>query len=155
MVVDDSYRAPAHALVVLGQTVCLPYRIHFLADSDATRNLSARPALVRCMLSRSTDGHLRQAAVRTLLDHREPWIIPFVVYPVGEYVAEIIEDIRASLGRLDRSAYANFVRENRPTMRLLRDRAASYWDCYYRHTYPDRSDYPGMAVLNELERWAA
>jgi hypothetical protein len=85
---------------------------------------------------------------------REAWVIPFIAFPVGEYVVEIVEDIRLSLPLLDRDAYTQFVRENRSTMRLLRARAVSYWDCYYRHAYPDRKDYPGIVVLNELEAWA-
>jgi len=67
---------------------------------------------------------------------------------------EIVQDIQSSLPLLDRDIYANFVRENRPAMQLLRSRAASYWDCYHRRAYPDKRAYPGMAVLNQLEQWA-
>ncbi len=59
-----------------------------------------------------------------------------------------------ALPALDRGLYANFVRENRAMMRKLRSKATSYWDCYYRTLYPDRGEYPGLAFLYEIERWA-
>jgi len=85
----------------------------------------------------------------------EPWSIPFVVLLAGEYVVEIIDDMLVSLPALNPQVYIEFVRENRDTMRLLRSRATSYWDCYYRASYPNRSSYPGLAFLHQLEMWAS
>jgi len=152
--VDDSYRQGAYRVDVLGEDVNIPYRLHFIADIDGAQDGSQPSSFARCLISRSTDGHLRQRALRSILALQDPWIIPFIVFPVGEYVVEIVEDIQSALPTLHRDAYVNFVRENRATMTLLRARATSYWDSYYRRAYPDRRDYPGMAVLNELERWA-
>ena len=78
----------------------------------------------------------------------------FVVLLAGEYVVEIIEDIVASLSTLDRDD-VNFVRENRPTTRRLRSKATSYWNIYYRGSHPDRSTYPALAFLHQLELWAS
>ena len=86
---------------------------------------------------------MRQAALRPLLNVAEPWAIPFVVL-LGD----------RSLSTLDRDAYLNFVRENRPLMHLLKAQAISYWNCYYRRRFPDRSAYPGLVFLHEVERWA-
>lgn len=74
---------------------------------------------------------------------------------MGEYVIEIVEHIANSIEILDRALYANFVRENRKLMQTLRQRAASYWDLYYRWSYPELSSYPAVAFLRELERWAS
>jgi len=139
---------------VLGEDVHVPYRLHFLSGVDSIQYLGQKSPLVRCLMSRSTDGHRRQIALRSILALKEAWIIPFVVFLVGEYVIEIVQDVHASLQTLDRGAYVNFVRENRSTMRLLRSRATSYWDCYHRRAYPDKRDYPGMVVLDQLEQWA-
>lgn len=153
--VDDGYRSQSYRMDVLGEDVHIPYRLHFLTDADSIQYLNQRSPLARCLLSRSTNGHRRQIALRSILGLKETWIIPFVVFPVGEYVVEIIQDIQASLLALDRSAFANFIRENRSTMRVLRSRATSYWDCYHRLAYPDKRSYPGMVVLNQLEQWAS
>ncbi|MDE2126042.1 MAG: hypothetical protein KGJ62_05580 [Armatimonadetes bacterium] len=78
-----------------------------------------------------------------------------MVLLAGDYVVEIIDDIMASLPLLDAEAYVEFVRENRGVMRLLRRKATSYWDCYYRTAHPNRHTYPGLAFLDQLAVWAS
>jgi hypothetical protein len=152
--VDDSYRQPSRRVTVSGEEVHVPYRFHFIA-TEVIRYPAHRSPLARCLLSRSTDGHLRQSALRSILTYEEAWVIPFIVLLVGEYVVEIVEEIQSHLPTMNQSPYVHFVRENRDTMRLLRARAVSYWDRYYRQAYPDRKDYPGLAVLSQLEQWAS
>jgi hypothetical protein len=154
--VDDSYRRSSLKAVVMGNPVQIPTRLHFLGIHEVRLRPRNDPWLMmQCLSTRSTDGYERQASLRQILTASEPWIIPFVVLLAGEYVVEIAEDIFNSLSTLDRNAYTNFVRENRPVMRLLRSKASSYWNCYYRDVYTDRRTYPGLAFLHELERWAA
>jgi hypothetical protein len=107
------------------------------------------------LLTRSTDGFLRQRSARVILSLNESWSIAFVVLLLGEYVVEILDDIYAALPDLDASAYASFVRQNRDVMRTMRTRATSYWNAYYRHTYSSRKSYPAIAVLNQLDAWAS
>ena len=151
--VDDSYRGISVDAFVLGETVQIPTRIH-LVGLDEGKLQGNCWHMTQCLCTRSTDGYLRHASLRRVLPINEPWSIPFVVLLAGEYVVEIIEDMVASVSALDRERYVNFVRENRIMMRLLRQKANSYWDCYYRHSYPDRSAYPGVAFLGQLELWA-
>ena len=143
-------------MTVLGSTVSIPSRIHFsgkiLEHFDARNGSSL---LIQCLCTRSTDGYVRQAALRAILGSKEAVTIPFVTLLAGEYVVEIINDMLAAIPVLDRDAYANFVQENRAIMRSLRAKATSYWDCYYRTLYPDRAKYPGLMFLHEIERWAA
>ncbi len=153
--VDDSYRTGSSRVDVSGEGVYIPDRLLFLAGAEVVQNLDRASPLAQCLLSRSTDGYLRQRALRSILALQEAWIIPFVALPIGEYVVEIVDDIRSSLPSLNRDAYANFVRENRPTMRLLRAQAISYWDRYYRDSYPEKKDYPAITVLNQLDQWAS
>jgi hypothetical protein len=110
---------------------------------------------VQCLATRSTDGHIRQQALRLILYNNEPWAIPYVVLLAAEYVVEIVADIQVALPSLDCSAYANFVHENYFLMRVLRARATSYWDCYYRGNYPNQNSYPGLIVLRQFEKWAS
>ncbi|WEX77840.1 hypothetical protein PYH37_002670 [Sinorhizobium numidicum] len=64
---------------------------------------------------------------------------------LGEYVVEILEDIHVAMSHFDQAAYASFVRQNREVMRAMRARATSYWNVYYRQTYPDGKSYPAIA----------
>jgi hypothetical protein len=154
--VDGRYWAQPVAAVVLGRPLLIPYRIHFVGIDEAWPQLRGKfsPA-IQCLCTRSTDGHVRQAALRSVLCMDEPWAVPFVVLLACEYVVEIITDIVASLPTLKRSIYAEFVRENRHLMQRLRSKATSYWNCYYRGSYPDQSTYPGFVFLHRLETWAS
>jgi hypothetical protein len=154
--VDPNYRQSSIRVIVHGKTVHIPKRIHFIGLCEAKLEEEHAPLqVVQCLRTRSTDGHERQASLRNILPLNEPWSIPFVVLLAGEYVVEIIGDILVSLPALNPQAYIEFVRENRDTMRILRSRATSYWDCYYRVSYPNRSAYPGLAFLHQLEIWAS
>jgi len=153
--VDDGYRKTSTRMEVLGKPIYVPRRFHFLNTVErADINDGAFPA-AQCLLTRSTDGHLRQRALNAIINLRESWIAPFVVPLIGEYVVEIVEDIQASLSSLDQGIYSNFVRENRDIMRTVRSRAVSYWDAYYRDRFPDRAAYPGLVALRQLEEWAS
>jgi hypothetical protein len=153
---DNNYRMHAVRLIVLGKVVRIPKRINFPGLNKGWLQIQgdSLPA-VQCLCTRSTDGHIRQASMQRVLVIHEAWAVPFVVLLAGEYVVEIIEDMVASLSALNREAYVNFVRENRPTMQLLRSKATSYWNCYYRESYPNRRDYPGLVFLHQLELWAS
>ena len=153
---DESYRMSFVECTVQGRNVRIPQRLH-LRESD--RLLKSLPALnspiVECLCSRSTDGLLLHAAAKHLIAVRHPFIIPYVILLCGEYVIEIIEDIMSFVAQLDQHSYANFVRENRDLMQHLRAKATSYWNEYYRSCFPNRNDYPGLAFLHQLERWAS
>jgi hypothetical protein len=153
-VVDD-YRKGSIPLMVQGQQVFVPRRLHFLGTEQLSEMAAEATHAAQCLLTRSTDGRIRQTALHRILPTSDPWAIPFVVLLAGEYVIEIIENLQEALPQLDRAAYANFVLENRPVMRDLRSRATSYWNRYYRQSYLDRGSYPGLVVLNHFDQWAA
>lgn len=151
--IDDAYRQPPERLEVNGTMIDIPSRLHFHAQPPTSPERISLAA--QCLLTRATDGHLRHQTLLTMVDATNAWAIPFVALLIGDYVVEIVREIEAALPRLDRSAYVNFVRENRSMMRTLRARTTSYWDAYYRSDYPVRSAFPGLVVLNEIEAWVA
>lgn len=155
--VDDNYRLDCTDTAWVGDAVVqIPARIHFAEPPLGPLDLKEEVQLAAdCLISRSTDGYLRQAALRRILGATQRWVVPFVLLPAGEYVVEITADLVAALPTLDRAVYADFIRENRPLLRLLRQRAISYWNCYYRRDYWDRSRYPALVLLCEIESWAA
>lgn len=153
--VEPDYGVGSTRVIVRGHKVQIPRRLHF--RKKRMEKLYALPALepiVQCLLTRSTDGFERHAALRRLLTLNECWSIPFVILLAGEYVVEIIHDIVSSISLLDPAAYAAFVRENTQLMTLLRARATSYWNCYYRDRFADLNQYPGLVFLHQLERWS-
>jgi hypothetical protein len=154
VVVDSHYSTGFTTVIVHGHAVRIPDRLHFRGKRDETFHpTSALEPFIQCLLTRSTDGYERHAALRTLLPLNTSWSIPFVVLLAGEYVVEIIDDIVSSLSLLDPVAYGALVRENAQLMALLEARATSYWDCYYRHSFADRHQYPGIKLLHQFQQW--
>jgi hypothetical protein len=154
-IVDDKYRKRSISMNIGGQDVYIPERLHFVCAGRMLKDHDSVTLAARCLLTRSTDGHLRQRGLISIIKFRENWVIPFVILLAGDYVAEVVSEILLVLPELDRPSYADFVRRNRPAIRVLRAKATSYWNAYYRHIYLTPSSYPGLAVLHELETWAS
>lgn len=153
--VDDAYRQRSYPMAALGQEVAIPRRIHFAtlrASDPAFASLS--PASL-CLVTRATDGFLRQQAVKAIALRPEPWAGLYVLSALGDYVVEVVSEVAAAIPHLDRGTYKRLILENRPALRRLRARATSYWHAYHRAAYPEKGDYPGLQALRELEAWAA
>ena len=154
--VDYSYRKTPIEVTASGRSIRIPSRVHYKALDLASLDVEGDERFAAiCLCTRSTDGYLRHAALQNIVRSQHREAIPFVVLLAGEYVVEIIECIVAALPALDQSAYANFVHENRPVIRRLRSKATSYWNEYYRPAYGSPATYPGLLVLDEIERWAS
>lgn len=129
-----------------------PSVIRDIFESEHSETLRA------CMTSRHCDGHFRQNATRKLMESSEPWVVPFVVALVGEYIPAIQTYIWRDLPEPSEeraTVYREFLQANRDFFELTRQRVFSYWNCYYKTEYMSRDHYPGFAVLEKLKRLAA
>ena len=141
----------------------IPYRI-YNAEPRRWKTVAlggdARDALA-CLFTRHHDGHVRQRHLRRIVGLAHAWVTPFVVQLIGEYVVEILLDIRNGLRDLDvkgspqRVQYGAFVARNPAFVDLMAQRVVSYWNCYYRDRYPALADYPGVALVSSLRRAGA
>lgn len=156
-VVPEARLPPARPfeVEVEGVTVAIPYRIYNPEpDATAARSLSgAQQVVLHCLYSRHHDGHVRERHLASLVDWLEPWVVPFVLQLVGEYVLEILEVIRHGLGDLtvpgsaQRRRYGEFITRNPAFFARTERRVVSYWSCYYRRRYPVFGAYPGCELL--------
>jgi PAS domain-containing protein len=124
----------------------IPYRVHFdpiIVNIDSLTSLQRE--LVDCLLTRHTDGFVRQRHLARIIGLSQRWIPPFVVQLAGEYVIEILNLISDGLPSLDRSLYGEFLRCNPAFLDLTGRRIMSYWDCYYRNVR--REEYVGFKIL--------
>ncbi|MFC0504855.1 hypothetical protein [Micromonospora costi] len=149
---------PFHVLVA-GEPVAIPYRVYPDEPSpDAQAALSPiQRAIVDCLYTRHHDGRVRQNHLERVVGLTEPWVAPFVVQLIGEYVDEILlaiqRDLAPPLTTPDSSAgrvYGRFAAENPAFLAITGQRVASYWSCYYRQRYPALTDYPGHALIAAL-----
>ncbi|MGR3939681.1 hypothetical protein [Streptomyces sp. BRA346] len=148
---------------VAGEAVSIPSRIYNdELPADAQHGLTATQRLIlHCLYSRHGDGMIRQRHVEQIVRSGEPWVVPFVVQLVGEYVVEVLEAIRIGLsdvatpGSAQRILYGDFIARNPSYFARTERRVVSYWSCYYRHQYPTFGTYPGCLILELLRAAAA
>jgi len=131
------------------ESVTIPYRVHF--DPPLIRLLfltSPQRELADCLLTRHTDGFVRQRHLARILGLSRNWMPPFVIQLTGEYVVEILRVISQSLPLLDSAVYREFILRNPAFLDLTEQRIISYWDCYYRDQ--GREEYVGFKILRFL-----
>ena len=101
--------------------------------------------LLACLLTRHHSGFVRERYLPSLLSCDHPWVTPFVVSLVGEYVIEIIRLIRDDIHRLDPTIYRDFLMRNPAFHKMTKERVMSYWNCY--HSGESKEDYAGFQIL--------
>lgn len=151
--------AQGFEVVVEDEVVRIPYRIYNPPlTGRALHELTAEErSILHCLYTRHHDGHVRQTNAQELLGHDHPWVAPFVVKLIGEYVVEIVDVIRNWLeSAFDAQSascdtYRRFASANPTFIQATAQRATSYWNCYYRSTYPNRAEYPAFRALRYLE----
>lgn len=142
---------------VQSQILSVPSRVYYLSPllRSLIRSSSGKTrTLALCLGTRHWDGYVREECVRELIDIDCPWVAPFVVQLLGEYVIQIVNLIVAALPRVNRETYGAFVRANPLFLATTKRRATSYWDCYYRHPYTQLREYPGLLAIEQVEGMA-
>ncbi|RQX12383.1 hypothetical protein DDE19_28305 [Micromonospora ureilytica] len=152
-------RTSSFRVLVEGEPVLIPSRIYSDEPSvaaEAALSVTQR-AVLDCLYTRHHDGRVRQRRLERVVGVIQPWVAPFVVQLVGEYVDEILLVIERVLTpelvvphSPVAAVYGRCAAENQAFMALTGQRVVSYWNCYHRRRYPALNDYPGHAVLAAL-----
>nr|WP_202455404.1 hypothetical protein [Streptomyces sp. SID8367] len=151
------------SVIVEGQQVSIPERLYNdEPPANALASLSPRQRqLLHCLYSRHCDGMVRQRHLEKVVGYTDPWVVPFVVQLVGEYVLEILvvicDELRdlATPGTRGHLAYGQFIVDNTAFFARTQRRVVSYWSCYYRGTYASFRGYPGCTLLDLLRSAAS
>jgi len=132
-----------------GETLHIPYRHYYHPPSDsALRTLhTTEQAIVACWFTRHHDGYLREQFLRELTAFDCTWIVAYVVALCGEYVVEVLHYIWDRRELFDRPVLGRYLRDNEPLFYRTRSRIISYWDCYYRSSFPRFADYIGSHLI--------
>ena len=83
--------------------------------------------------------------MHNLLFCTEYWVIPFSFRLLGEYVKDILIDIKIHLEN-NIENYLDFISENNVFYNRTRSQMISYWDCYYREECPNLKSYIGCLL---------
>lgn len=151
--VDPSYGSEQFSVLVEANPIRIPARVHFSHGAFENPAGGTELHMANCLMTRSTDGYARQAALREIVGLNQPWSVPFVIALIGEYVIEILDDIEAAFPALDREVVGGFLAANPKYLALTRDRVRSYWHCYYGHRFRWK-DYVGFRLIAALESMA-
>lgn len=139
---------------VRGEAIEIPYRVYY-RESQVLSCVN-RPGVqglnALCLGSRHHDGYLREKCFKRLIEIEEPWVAPFILQLVGEYVVTIVQLIEQALPSLNSALYKEFIAANRAYFETIGGRTISYWAVYYRHEYPNCRDYPGRRIHATLHR---
>lgn len=133
-----------------GRIYCEPGDLHaaIVQSSGDTRLLALS------LGTRHWNGYVREECLRQIVAVDRPWLAPFVVQLLGEYVIEIVEVIAADVHERGPERLAVFAQENPRFMATTRRRATSYWHCYHRSRFPVLQAYPAITALDAIERMA-
>jgi hypothetical protein len=143
--------AGSFSVVIGGEFLVIPSRVYYHTEGiNADRLTGAQKVILSCLLTRHHDGFIREEHLGQIVSCGEVWIPPFVVQLIGEYVIEILRAIHGSRALLSSDIYAGFLKGNAAFWARTKQRVVSYWDCYYRRTWPHPEDYVGFQLIDHL-----
>lgn len=131
------------ALHVRQELVLIPARLHFMSESSDRVGSEETWLMTQALWTRSNDGFQRQRAARNLIASPKPWAAPFLLALIGEYVVEILTDMDTAMQPSLLNELSGCILVNPSYWRLVKQRVASYWNEYYRHS-STRSAYVGF-----------
>jgi hypothetical protein len=148
---QPSLNTETFSVRVSGETMLIPYRIyHDPALIDPAPLTPLQVKLLDCLLTRHHSGFVREEHLKKIVRSNHDWVPPFVVQLVGEYVVEILDEIRKNLDNLDPQLYRRFLTDNPLFLTLTKQRVSSYWDCYHRRQLIE--NYAGFQIVERFDR---
>ncbi|GAB4082887.1 hypothetical protein GCU67_07455 [Modestobacter muralis] len=148
----------AGVVTVAGEPLRIPYRLYSRGiRPDPSRDTPVEQRMLHCLGTRHHDGHTRERHLRAVVRDLSPWVVPYVVALVGEYVVEIVQVVEQSLteltvaGSAQQRAYGSYLAPNPRVLQVTRSRVVSYWDSSHRSSWPTLAEYPGQRLAKALQ----
>ena len=135
------------------EMIMIPYRIYHLEPSVHlfdSLDVDHRN-IIYCYFTRHHDGKIRERNLLNIISLNEPWIVPYIIQLIGEYVIEILDVIWSNFENFEINLYRDFINNNPIYFSKIKQKMISYWDCYYRYKYPNINNYVGYKLVNALE----
>lgn len=142
-----------------GETVWIPSRIYNPEPADLVLEglTPQRRLFVHCVLSRHSDGFVRQRHASAVVRSGVPFTIPFVAELAADYVVQVLDAVRTGMPDIGTYpspqflSYGRFFYENPALLELVRQRTNSFWNEHHRRALA-REKYPGFALLDAFDR---
>ena len=128
-----------------GLNIAIPERV-YMREQTPSNMTAIQRNILDCIFTRHNNGFVRQHHLQNLISCTEYWTIPFCFKLLGEYVDNILYDVKKHLEcNMDR--YLRFIGENEKFFDRTKNQMISYWNCYYRSRYPALVRYAVGGVL--------
>lgn len=141
-------------VLVHDEILRIPYRIYYdEPDFDDNLLTPLQHQILHCLFTRHNNGYVREKHLKQLLSscNDEIWILPYILQLLGEYVIEVLEVVNHSIRSFNQNSIISFASTNPNFIQTTESRVISYWNEYYRRTYPNKQDYIGFQVLEYLQ----
>jgi hypothetical protein len=127
-------------VILNNERLTIPSRIYFEEPKEwrLWRLNKTELLILNCLFTRHHNGFIRQKRLKEILLSDEYWVIPFVMQLLGEYVQEILVTIEDNLSEKLGENFNRFINENPKYFETTKSRIISYWDCYYRTSFPKK-----------------
>jgi len=146
-------------IYIEGEVIKIYSRVYFEEPTDVLKKLiSKQQSILFCILLCHHNGFIRIKYLKLLMlsdDSYSSYIAPFLIKLLGEYVIEILEFLDANLDHKHLELCSKFIKENPLYWQTTRSRVMSYWNAYYRSTYPNFNDYIGSSIVRKIENISA
>lgn len=140
-----------HEVIIEHQLLRIPYRINCLEPS--LKGDKTMQALLCALMTRHYSGFIRERWGKKLLQYPLSWTAPYVILLLEDYVLEILEMLNDNLSPAWEDVLHCFAIQNPAVIETMNRRIVSYWNCYYRFSYPDFKLYPGYLAASRLGLW--
>ena len=132
-----------------GEVLELPQRVYFGEFNTQSLTL-VQEQMISCLYLCHCNGHLREYYLRKVLEVKEDFALPFIAKLFGDYVIEIVKVLHSELPDLTRDKLRDFFCANPLYQKRIESRIASYWDLFYRNTYPNFKKYIGYQLFQTI-----
>ena len=129
-----------------GEALELPQRVYFGEYNTQSLTL-VQEQMLNCLYLCHCNGHLREHYLRELLIVKEDFTLPFIAKLFADYVIEIVKVLHSELPDVTRDKLRDFFCANPLYQMCIESRIASYWDLFYRNTYPNFKKYIGYQLF--------
>ena len=135
-----------------GEVITVPYRINFKDKyrGDLRSLTKTQETIYHCIMSRSSDGYVREKHIKALLKIDPPvWAMPYVIKICDEYVVEILQTVYDLLISRDCTKYRRLCALNFDYIKRAHTRMISYWNEFYRWDCYRYCDYIGKKLYRD------
>ena len=146
------YKDRTEWLLPSGETISIPYRIVLKEPKkEFEKSLTqTQKAIYHCIMSRNSDGYIREKHIKSLLESNIPeWAMPYVIKICDEYVVEILQTVYDALSQRDCRKYREICALNFDYLKRAHTRMISYWNEYYRWDCYRYENYIGKKLYRD------